>query len=130
MGVAEVQDLRDDGGAGGGYVFGHSDRELDRLNAQARLIDPITQRIFRDAGVSTGMRVLDVDSGAGDVAFLAAHLVDDTGEVIGVDRSPIAVQTATSRAASDGVDNVSFRVGDPAACCRRRDGTSAETRVA
>jgi len=28
------------------YVFGHSDREFDRLKAQARLIDPITQRFF------------------------------------------------------------------------------------
>ena len=98
----------------GDYVFGHSDQELERLNAQARLIDPMTQRIFRSAGVATGMRVLDVGSGAGDVAFLAAQLVGETGEVIGVDRSPIAVETATSRAADRGLDNVSFRLGDPA----------------
>ena len=98
----------------GDYVFGHSDQELERLNAQARLIDPMTQRIFRSAGVATGMRVLDIGSGAGDVAFLAAQLFGETGEVIGVDLSPIAVETATSRAADRGLDNVSFRLGDPA----------------
>jgi hypothetical protein len=37
------------------YVFGHSDRELDRLAAQAHLIDPITRRFFRDAGIVSGM---------------------------------------------------------------------------
>ena len=52
------------------YVLGHSAREIDRLTAQARLIDPITRGFFRDAGIAAGMRVLDVGCGAGDVAFL------------------------------------------------------------
>ena len=60
------------------YVLGHSDRELDRLAVQARLIDPITCRFFSDAGIAPGMRVLDVGSGAGDTAFLAAGLVGET----------------------------------------------------
>jgi hypothetical protein len=56
------------------YVLGHSSGEIERLMAQARLIDPITERFFRAAGVTSGMKVLDVGSGAGDVAFLAAPL--------------------------------------------------------
>jgi ubiquinone/menaquinone biosynthesis C-methylase UbiE len=51
------------------YVLGHSSREIERLKAQAQLIDPITTRFFREAGIVPGMRVLDVGSGAGDVAF-------------------------------------------------------------
>ncbi len=51
------------------YVLGHSEHELERLEAQAYLINPITERFFRAAGVGPGMRVLDVGSGAGDVAF-------------------------------------------------------------
>jgi ubiquinone/menaquinone biosynthesis C-methylase UbiE len=96
------------------YVFGHSRREIDRLTAQARLIDPITRGFFRDAGIAAGMRVLDVGSGAGDVAFLVADLVGDAGEVVGMDRVPAAVDAATTRARARSLGNVSFRAGDPA----------------
>jgi hypothetical protein len=57
------------------YVLGHSDRELSRLRVQARLLEPATRQIFREAGIDAGMRVLDIGSGAGDVAFLTAALV-------------------------------------------------------
>ena len=63
----------------GAYVLGHSDRELERLRLQAQLIDPITRQFLIEAGISPGMRVLDVGSGAGDVAFLAADLVGPPG---------------------------------------------------
>ena len=94
------------------YALGHSDRELNRLRAQARRVDPVTRAFFGQAGIAPGMRVLDVGSGAGDVAFLLAELVGDTGEVVGVDREPGALAVASARAASRG--NVSFREGDPA----------------
>ena len=96
------------------YALGHSDRELERLSSQARLIEPITRRFFREAGIGAGMRVLDVGSGAGDVAFLTADLVGESGEVVGADKAPAAVVAATSRARSRGLRNVSFREGDPA----------------
>jgi ubiquinone/menaquinone biosynthesis C-methylase UbiE len=54
------------------YVLGHSDPELARLKMQARLLEPITRQFLREAGITAGMRVLDVGSGAGDVAVLAA----------------------------------------------------------
>jgi ubiquinone/menaquinone biosynthesis C-methylase UbiE len=101
-----------DGGRSG-YVLGHTGQEMDRLISQAQLIDPITRGFFRDAGIAPGMRVLDVGSGAGDVAFLAAELVGDTGEVVGVDRVPAAVEAATARAKTRSLGNISFRVGDP-----------------
>jgi SAM-dependent methyltransferase len=96
------------------YVLGHSDREIDRLKVQARLIEPITQRFFREAGIVPGMRVLDVGSGIGDVAFLAARMVGDKGEVVGVDRAPAALVVARGRADALSLRHVSFREGDPA----------------
>jgi ubiquinone/menaquinone biosynthesis C-methylase UbiE len=96
------------------YLLGHTQREIDRLKAQARLIDPITKRFFGEAGIEEGMRVLDVGSGAGDVALLAAELVGASGAVVGVDRVSLAIEEARKRAAALSLRNVTFRVGDPA----------------
>jgi ubiquinone/menaquinone biosynthesis C-methylase UbiE len=107
-------DNPDDDGPTHAYVLGHSDRELERLSTQARLIDPITRQIFRAAGIVPGMRVLDVGSGAGDVAFLAAEMVGEAGEVLGAERVPAAVAVARARAEALALPNVRFREGDPA----------------
>jgi SAM-dependent methyltransferase len=96
------------------YALGHSERELNRLAVQARLIGPMTRRFLQDAGIVPGMCVLDVGSGAGDTTFLAADLVGDTGEVVGVDRAPAALVVARERADAKSLHNVSFRAGDPA----------------
>ena len=96
------------------YVLGHTPQELDRLLAQARLIDPVTERFLRAAGIAPGMRVLDVGTGLGDVAFVAADLVGPGGEVVGVDRAGAAVAAATGRALTRGSQKVTFQEGDPA----------------
>jgi ubiquinone/menaquinone biosynthesis C-methylase UbiE len=83
------------------------------LRVQSRFVEPITRQFFQEAGISAGMRVLDVGSGAGDVAFLTANLVGETGEVIGADKSAAALTTARQRAGAKGLHNVSFREGDP-----------------
>lgn len=90
------------------YPLGHDPRELDRLTLQARMFEPITRRLFEAAGIKPGMRVLDVGSGSGDVAFLVRKLVGEGGEVVGVDRSPDAVALANARAQDRGYYNVRF----------------------
>jgi SAM-dependent methyltransferase len=90
------------------YILGHSDRELERLRRQAQLIDPITRLFLIEAGIGNGMRVLDVGSGAGDVAFLAANMVGPTGQVVGVDRSATALARARTSAAEQSLFNVTF----------------------
>lgn len=96
----------------GPYLLGHSDRELARLKLQATLIDPITRLFLLEAGIVPGMRVLDVGSGVGDVAFLAAELVGDTGYVLGIDHAPAGLAEARRRAAGRSGRNVEFREGD------------------
>jgi SAM-dependent methyltransferase len=96
----------------GRYALGHSEEELDRLKTQARLIDPITRRFFHEAGIETGMRVLDVGCGAGDTSLLFLEMVGESGEVIGVDRAPAAI--AAARAKGEGRGNLRFLEGDPA----------------
>jgi ubiquinone/menaquinone biosynthesis C-methylase UbiE len=96
-----------------GYVLGQSDAELRRLSTQAHLIDPITRRFLVSAGIAEGMRVLDVGSGAGDVAVLLASLVGPRGEVIGTDPARTAIDAAEKRVRASGLGNVKFQHGDP-----------------
>ena len=97
------------------YALGHSSRELDRLSFQGAVLAPFTRQFLMDAGLTAGMRVLDVGSGSGDVSFLVADLVGPTGYVLGVDRSPEAVERAVARSLRRGVHgNVDFKLGDPA----------------
>ena len=95
------------------YVLGHSEQELERISAQARRFESFTRQVFEAAKVTSGMRVLDVGSGPGDVAFLAAECVGDGGSVIGTDKAPAAVALARMRASGKGLRNVTFREGDP-----------------
>jgi len=104
--------VRTSGAPAPSYALGHSSRELERLSTQATLFEPFTRRMFKQAGLTRGMRVLDVGSGNGDVAFLAASFVGESGEVLGVDKSPVAVQAANARAKAAGFKNVTFTAGD------------------
>jgi SAM-dependent methyltransferase len=98
---------------GWSYGLGHADDELERLRVQARLVEPITRRWMIEAGIEPGMRVLDVGSGVGDVALLAAELVGEAGEVIGTDRVSTPLTVAAERAAARSLTNVHFVEGDP-----------------
>jgi 2-polyprenyl-3-methyl-5-hydroxy-6-metoxy-1,4-benzoquinol methylase len=93
-----------------GYAMGRSDAEEQRLQRQAMFLAPATRRLFAAAGIGPGMKVLDVGSGAGDVALLAADLVGLHGRVVGVDVHPALIETARRRAA--GHANVAFVAGD------------------
>ncbi|PYS38766.1 MAG: hypothetical protein DMF71_16320, partial [Acidobacteria bacterium] len=96
------------------YALGHSEQELQRLSRQGDAFGAFTRQLFAEAGMSRGMRVLDVGSGSGDVAFLAADLVGPSGEVVGVDRERTAVDWANQRAHLRATRNVNFVEGDPA----------------
>src|SRR6516225_12237738 len=94
-------------------ALGHSKEELERLSRQAQSFEPFTRQLFQQAGITPGMRVLDVGCGSGDVAFLVAGLVGPSGEVIGADRAAAAVNRATARAQARDIGNVRFLEGDP-----------------
>src|SRR5262249_52872410 len=61
------------------YVLGRTDAETKRLILQDQIYGPITRGFFQAAGIGMGMKVLDVGSGAGDVALLLADLVGPRG---------------------------------------------------
>jgi SAM-dependent methyltransferase len=94
------------------YPFQSSEEERQRLIAQDGVVAASTQRLFEKAGITLGMRVLDIGSGAGDVAFMAARLVGPRGNVIGIDRDPAQTAFAAHRAEAAGLINVRFVTGD------------------
>jgi hypothetical protein len=46
------------------YPLGATSAEHARLIRQAAIWDPFTERLFRDAGICPGQRVLDIGSGS------------------------------------------------------------------
>ena len=64
------------------------------------------------AALRPGETVLDLGSGAGFDAFLAASAVGAHGRVIGVDMTPAMVSRARSNAENGGYGNVEFRLGE------------------
>jgi ubiquinone/menaquinone biosynthesis C-methylase UbiE len=94
------------------YALGSTDAEHERLIRQAVLLAPFTERFFRGAGIGTGQRVLDIGSGVGDVAMLAATLVGPSGEVVGVERDERSIDRARTRVALAGLHNVTFTQSD------------------
>jgi len=94
------------------YALARSRAEYERLSRQAAFLRGTTEQLFRAAGLEPGMRILEVGSGAGDVALLAAELVGPEGEVVGVDVDGAALEIARGRAQSLGLGNVSFVEGD------------------
>ncbi|NWG17651.1 MAG: arsenite methyltransferase [Chloroflexi bacterium] len=63
------------------------------------------------AGLKPGETVLDLGSGGGIDAFLAARQVGPSGLVIGVDMTPAMLEKANASKARLGVTNVTFRQG-------------------
>lgn len=80
------------------YALGRTPQEYARLARQAEIMKPLTRRLFADAGIRAGMTVLDLGSGAGDVAMLLAEMVSPEGRVIGLDLDHGAMQHARERA--------------------------------
>ncbi|MFX1404617.1 MAG: arsenite methyltransferase [Promethearchaeota archaeon] len=64
------------------------------------------------AGLKEGEVVLDLGSGAGLDAFMAARQVGETGHVIGVDMTLAMIEKARENAEKLGAKNVEFRSGD------------------
>jgi SAM-dependent methyltransferase len=95
-----------------GYIFEERAAENERLLAQGKIFDPLTRRLLIEAGLAPGMRVLDLGSGAGNVAIVAANLVGPEGAVVGVERDPNAVERAQRIVSEAGHANIEFRVGD------------------
>jgi ubiquinone/menaquinone biosynthesis C-methylase UbiE len=96
----------------GDYALGYTKSEHDRLIRQATRIAPYTERLFREAGIGPGQRVLDLGSGVGDVSILLARIVGSSGEVVGIERDGDSIARANARVNKAGLRNISFTQAD------------------
>jgi len=96
------------------YVLGSDPQELGRLDRQAAFIEAPSKLLLQASGLSEGMRVLDLGTGLGHVARLAAQIVGPDGSVVGLDRAPQALAVARQRVEAAGERHVSFVEGDVA----------------
>jgi 2-polyprenyl-3-methyl-5-hydroxy-6-metoxy-1,4-benzoquinol methylase len=94
------------------YLLGHTDREQRRLIRQAQVLAPATDHFLREAGIASGMRVLDIGCGMGDVAMLVAQLIGPQGRVISIDLDQASIESARKRALAVGLENAVFRRAD------------------
>ena len=94
------------------YVLGTDDVEIARLDAQGAMAAPATRLLLRAAGIAPGMRVLDLGSGLGHVAFEMAELVGEDGSVLGIDQSARLLGIAEERRLGAGLANVAFQEAD------------------
>ena len=64
------------------------------------------------AGLTAGETVVDLGSGGGFDAFLAAREVGESGKVIGIDMTPTMISKARDNANKANFENVEFRLGE------------------
>lgn len=94
------------------YVFGRSIGEAQSIQQLAQILAPVTRQFLEQAGLCSGMKVLEVGSSAGDVSLLAAELVGPSGTVIGVENNRAILEIARARAQAARLTQVSFVESD------------------
>ena len=80
-----------------------------RLLLLARDRWPDTAALFERAGLSPGMRCIDLGCGSGEVTLELAGLVTPGGSAVGVDMDGIKLDHGRQAAAARGLGNVEFR---------------------
>jgi arsenite methyltransferase len=105
----------------GSYHFHTGRRLAARLGYDTAIVDALPDEAVESfAGVANpfslrhleiGEQVVDVGSGAGFDAFVAANHVGRAGRVVGVDMTPEMLDKSRATASKLGLDNVEFREG-------------------
>jgi SAM-dependent methyltransferase len=91
------------------YVIRGGKEGYERLLLLARDRWPDTAALFARAGVSPGMRCIDLGCGSGAVSLEIARLVTPGGHVTGVDIDETKLDLARRSADADNLTNVEFR---------------------
>lgn len=92
-------------------IVGYEDAWLEGIPETAIERFAGTGNPFSLGPIRPGEKVVDVGSGAGIDALIAAKMVGPEGRVVGVDMTAAMLETARKAADEAGLDNVEFREG-------------------
>lgn len=94
------------------YFLGAEPEELERLRHQHGVWRDLGDRVFDELGVGAGWKCLDAGCGPGLVLADLCERVGASGEVWGVDVSPVMLATASESLRAHGRDGVRLIEGD------------------
>jgi SAM-dependent methyltransferase len=95
-----------------GYAIRGGAEGAKRLNLLAEVMAPTTDALLRAAGITAGMRCIDVGCGVGHVSRVLARLVEPDGRVLGLDFDGRKLEEARQGARKAGLTNLEFRQAD------------------
>jgi len=98
------------------YVISGGREGKERLKLLSQVLLPTTFQLLKTAGISEGMKCLDVGCGGGDVTRLMASFAGSEGKSVGIDSDPAILVLAREDAESECLDNVEFRHADASFC--------------
>ena len=87
-----------------------------------RMLAAATQRMLDEARIGAGSHVLDVGTGTGDTALLAADRVGPSGRIVATDTSPAMLEATSAAVRARGLSHVIVRAMD-ASTVDMRPGT-------
>ncbi|WP_067986939.1 class I SAM-dependent methyltransferase [Neptuniibacter pectenicola] len=71
-----------------------------------------TERLFKAAGISEGMTILELGSGPGEVTEILSEIVGSTGNILAIERSKEMISSAQKSLEKSGNSNVRFIQAD------------------
>jgi predicted O-methyltransferase YrrM len=98
------------------YVISGGKEGKERLKRISQVLLPTTSQLLKTAGISEGMKCLDVGCGGGYVTLLMASLVGPKGKVVGIDSDGAILALAREDAEAEHLNNVEFRHADASIC--------------
>jgi ubiquinone/menaquinone biosynthesis C-methylase UbiE len=94
------------------YVLGYRQAEQERLQQQALQLAHESRSLFDHIGVAAGYRVVEIGCGPHGCLEILAERVGPTGRVVGIERSPDAVDLARKLVKERDLTNVEVVCGD------------------
>jgi len=92
-------------------LLGYEERWFEGIPEESIASFAGTGNPFSMGALAPGERVVDVGCGAGIDSLIAARMVGDGGEVVGVDMTPAMLDRGRASAAGGGFGNVRFHEG-------------------